>query len=164
MIEPIWTMVWNSPIGCLRLVANDRALIAIQFIGDETRQARSLRSFSAGEDSLVLRITQAQLEEYFSGRRRRFTVPLHLRGSAFQMRVWQALQEIPYGQVISYRQLAQRIAQPQAVRAVGQANRKNPVPIIVPCHRVINHNGKPGGYAGGLLIKQKLLALEGIHL
>ncbi|NOX38013.1 MAG: methylated-DNA--[protein]-cysteine S-methyltransferase [Calditrichaeota bacterium] len=163
-IDRRWAVEWDSPVGRLRLVANEQALVAIQFLTNDHLQTDLPPPFSGGEDHPVLQTAIAQLQEYFAGRRRQFTVPVHLEGTPFQRRVWQALQEIPFGRVISYRMLAGRIGQPAAVRAVGQANRKNPIPIIVPCHRVINHNGKPGGYAGGLDIKRKLLALEGIRL
>ena len=102
----------------------------------------------------------AQLREYFEGTRQVFDVPLALSGTPFQLKVWAALTDIPYGETITYGELAQRIGQPDAVRAVGAANGKNPVPIIVPCHRVIGSNGKLTGYGGGLPIKAALLDLE----
>ena len=102
----------------------------------------------------------AELREYFAGERRTFTVPLAPAGTPFQLRVWRALLEIPYGETTSYGELAQRLGQPTASRAVGLANGSNPIPVIIPCHRVIGANGSLTGYGGGLPIKQRLLALE----
>jgi methylated-DNA-[protein]-cysteine S-methyltransferase len=105
-----------------------------------------------------------QLEEYFAGRRKKFDVPLVLRGTPFQMAVWKALQEIPYGETRSYKEVAAAIGRASAVRAVGQANRANPVAIIVPCHRVVGSNGSLTGYAGAQIhLKEKLLNLEQAH-
>ena len=102
----------------------------------------------------------AQVKEYFAGKRKQFKLPLLMRGTEFQMAVWQALQEIPYGETRSYKDIAARIGRPKAVRAVGMANNRNPISIIVPCHRVIGHDGSLTGYGGGLPLKQHLLELE----
>ena len=114
----------------------------------------------------VLRETARQLDAYFSGKLRQFDLPLRLTGTPFQVKVWEQLQQIPYGQVISYGELARRVAQPGASRAVGGANRRNPIPIIVPCHRVISAGGALGGYSGNCegstQIKRALLKLEGL--
>jgi len=104
------------------------------------------------------------LAEYFDGKRRRFDLPVDLYGTPFQLRVWRELKKIPYGEVRSYKELARAIGSPKAVRAVGGANNKNPVPILVPCHRVIGSNGSLVGYGGGLSIKEYLLKLEGAPL
>jgi methylated-DNA-[protein]-cysteine S-methyltransferase len=104
-----------------------------------------------------------QLTEYFSGKRKTFTITLAPQGTPFQQRVWQALQSIPYGRTLSYGQIAKAIGKPKAARAVGAANGQNPVSIIVPCHRVIGSNGKLVGYGGGLSIKEALLAHESKH-
>ena len=112
------------------------------------------------EDDAVLRGVRDQLGEYFAGRRRLFDIPLALEGTPFQQRVWNALCEIPYGETISYGELARRIGHPSAVRAVGLANGSNPIAIIVPCHRVIGANGTLTGYGGGLPTKARLLDLE----
>ena len=101
-----------------------------------------------------------ELREYFAGKRRNFTVKLHLEGTTFQERAWAAMREIPYGATISYAQQAKQIGAPRATRAVGSANGANPVPIIVPCHRVVASDGSLGGYALGLTMKRRLLALE----
>ena len=103
---------------------------------------------------------KTQLAAYFAGSRQPFTVDCHVRGTAFQMKVWQILREIPYGQVVSYQWVADRIGSPAAVRAVGAANGRNPISIIIPCHRVIGKNGSLTGYGGGLAVKQRLLWLE----
>lgn len=104
----------------------------------------------------------SQLEEYFSGRRRVFELPLAPKGTEFQKRVWNALMEIPYGQLRTYRQIAQSVQNEKACRAVGLANNRNPIPIIIPCHRVVGSNGRLVGYAGGLDIKRKLLNIEAV--
>ena len=111
----------------------------------------------------VLEQAAGELEEYFAGKRREFTVPLAPRGTEFQRKVWAALREIPYGTTVSYKDIAVRIGNPNAAIAVGQANRWNPIPIIIPCHRVIGTNGKLVGYSGGRHIKGALLALEGVR-
>jgi len=105
-----------------------------------------------------------ELDAYFSGQLREFKCDLDLKGTSFQKRVWEALREIPYGQTRSYGEIAKTIGNPKAVRAVGRANGTNPVPIIVPCHRVIQADGSLGGFGGGLDLKKSLLELEGCHL
>jgi O-6-methylguanine DNA methyltransferase len=115
-------------------------------------------------DSELLRSTRQQLEEYLSGARKTFSVTLDLKGTVFQRRVWHILMQIPYGGTASYKDVAVTAGSPAAVRAVGQANNRNPVPIIVPCHRVVGSDGKLVGYGGGLDIKRRLLELEGIKV
>ena len=110
----------------------------------------------------ILEAAQRQLNEYFAGRRQTFDVPLDLRGTAFQLAVWNALLQVPFGETVSYATIAERIDRPSAVRAVGAANGANPIPIIVPCHRVVGRNGTLTGYRGGLPIKKRLLDLEGV--
>ncbi|MCC7449593.1 MAG: methylated-DNA--[protein]-cysteine S-methyltransferase [Anaerolineae bacterium] len=105
-----------------------------------------------------------QLTEYFAGQRRAFDMPLHMIGTAFQQTVWTALLTIPYGTIINYRQLAERIGNPAAIRAVGRANATNPIPIVVPCHRVIGADGSLTGFGGGLPLKEALLKLEGVDV
>jgi methylated-DNA-[protein]-cysteine S-methyltransferase len=102
----------------------------------------------------------AQVKEYFEGKRKQFNLPLAMRGTEFQVAVWQALQKIPYGETRSYKEIAASIGRPKAIRAVGMANNRNPISIIVPCHRVIGHDGKLVGYGGGLPLKEYLLELE----
>ena len=147
----------ESPVGPLLLVARGAELVRLHFVS-----GRKPVDVPAGsvEDASTLPSTREQLTEYFNGTRRVFDVPLALEGTAFQRRVWTALCEIPYGETISYGQLARRIGQPTAVRAVGLANGSNPIAIIVPCHRVIGANGTLTGYGGGLPTKARLLDLE----
>lgn len=111
----------------------------------------------------LLREACLQLDEYFQGRRKQFDLPLHYEGTAFQRRVWSQLQKIPYGETRSYEEVAAAIGSPKAQRAVGQANRRNPIMIIVPCHRVLRKNGDIGGFACGLSAKRYLLELERIR-
>lgn len=151
-----WIM--HSPIGPLYLVASDKGLRMIYW----NRQADPLTANLHSESTAVetLKSTVRQLEEYFQGKRTEFQIPLDVEGTAFQKRVWEELKKIPYGQTISYRTLSERIGNPKAARAVGSANGKNPLSIIVPCHRVIAADGSLGGYAGGLPGKKALLDLE----
>ena len=140
-----------SPVGQLTLRTEDGKLTAILF-GDH-------RIGGTGEDP-VLDQTEAELREYFAGERKVFTVPVHLSGTDFQMKVWAALQEIPYGETATYGEIAARIGSPRACRAVGTANHNNPISIVVPCHRVIGANGSLTGYGGGLPVKAYLLEWE----
>lgn len=142
--------VMASPVGPLTIEGDETAITALHF-GDLG---------SAGTAPL-LREAQKQLEEYFRQQRRTFTLPLRFQGTPFQGRVWAALAEIPWGQTIPYRQLAELAGSPKGFRAAGNANGKNPLPILLPCHRVIAADGSLGGYSGGLAIKSALLALEG---
>jgi methylated-DNA-[protein]-cysteine S-methyltransferase len=151
--------VVDSPVGPLTLVANDAGLAAILWKDDSPARV-PLPDLVADEKNPILLETERQLEEYFSGERQEFTVPLDFAGTDFQRRVWSALLGIPYGETRSYGQIAQQIGAPEAVRAVGAANGRNPISIIAPCHRVIGSNGKLTGFAGGLEAKARLLALE----
>ncbi len=148
------TMTCGSPFGQIMIEANDRALVALWLPG-----ARPLESRSTPRRSVILSLVAQQLEEYFAKERREFSLPLEMSGTQFQRRVWDELSLIPYGTTISYGTLAQRIGHPRSSRAIGQANARNPIPIIVPCHRVVASNGL-GGYAGGLAMKETLLQLE----
>lgn len=123
---------------------------------DEMKSATKLRT----DDPYMCGIFD-QLEEYFKRERKKFNLPLDISGTDFQMKVWDELAKIPYGKTISYKQLAKALGSLKLVRAVGRANGANPVPIVIPCHRVINSNGNLGGYSGGAGIKEKLLELEG---
>ena len=150
----------DSPVGRLKLVATNDGLAAILWERDRPRRVR-LNIDGAGDDHAVIVETERQLEEYFAGRRSSFTVPLDPAGTAFQRTVWNALLTIPFGETRSYGQIAQQIGTPDAVRAVGAANGRNPISIVTPCHRVIGATGKLTGFAGGLDAKAFLLALEG---
>jgi methylated-DNA-[protein]-cysteine S-methyltransferase len=149
--------VVESPVGPLTLVAVDGTLAGLYM----RRQRHRPPAETFGEPGTEPFTEVAdQLRAYFDGRLTRFDLPMVFAGTAFQKRVWSALQDIPYGETISYGQLADRIGQPTAARAVGLANGKNPIGIIVPCHRVVGSTGDLTGYGGGLPTKQRLLALE----
>ena len=148
----------DSPVGPLMLAADDHALRHIEF-RDNCHPA-DRRDWHGG-DNEVLQAAQQQLGEYFAGRRRVFDLPLAPVGTQFQRAVWQALADIPYGGTISYAQVAQRLGNPHGTRAVGAANGRNPLPIVLPCHRVIGADGGLTGFGGGLPTKEFLLRLEG---
>jgi methylated-DNA-[protein]-cysteine S-methyltransferase len=150
----ISTVPMDTPIGRLVLEGEGDVLIGIRLPNDPTPGG------DAAAATPVLKKTALQLAEYFAGERTGFDVPMELDGTEFQRQVWAELSRIPYGQTISYGELALRVGRPRAPRAVGQANGRNPIPIIVPCHRVLAGNGL-GGYGGGLPVKRALLALEG---
>ena len=149
----------ESPIGKLKLVASDKGLVAILWENDRPRRVR-LSEMLENEQHPVLVATEQQLGEYFAGKRKTFSVALDMRGTRFQKDVWEALLAIPFGETRSYGQLAKQLGNPRATRAVGAANGRNPVSIIVPCHRVIGSSGKLTGFAGGLETKAHLLSLE----
>jgi methylated-DNA-[protein]-cysteine S-methyltransferase len=152
---------FESPIGRLLLTSDGIALTGLYM--EPSRKAQSTDGWT--EDVTVAPLSAAvrQLTEYFDGTRRAFDLPLRLLGTTFQTRVWRELTEIPYGQTWSYGQLAKRIDNPTASRAVGLANGRNPISILVPCHRVIGADGSLTGYGGGLERKRWLLAHEGLH-
>jgi methylated-DNA-[protein]-cysteine S-methyltransferase len=152
-----WTE-WRITDGPrLRLVATETGLCAIEFIDESEASAGS----GVRDDAHPLLVEAIrQLRAYFNGTLRVFQLPLEMAGTDFQLRVWNLLREIPYGETRSYRDLAVGVGRPQAVRAVGAANGANPLAIVVPCHRVIGSDGKLTGYGGGLALKKKLLELE----
>jgi methylated-DNA-[protein]-cysteine S-methyltransferase len=149
-----------SPVGQLKLVASDTALAAILWENDDPKRVR-LDITGEDPDHPILVETERQLREYFAGKRKAFSVKMEFAGTEFQRRVWQALLAIPFGETRSYGDIARALGNPAAVRAVGAANGKNPISIIAPCHRVIGSTGKLTGFAGGLEVKARLLALEG---
>lgn len=149
----IYCEVHDTPIGKINIGADDENILWLRF-GDAE---------ASGKNKITTKAFR-QLKEYFAGKRKVFDLPLKLQGTAFQVRVWEELQKIPYGETISYKSLAERSGNPQASRAVGGAMRENSIPIFIPCHRVITSAGELGGYSGGLDIKRKLLELEGTHL
>jgi len=149
----------DSPIGVLTLVASRTGVVAIEFPGHDFPPQRPGK-FQYVEDANYTRECAEQLKAYFAGTRREFSVPLDLRGTDFQLQCWHALLDIPYGETRSYAEIARTVGNPQAFRAVGMANHCNPIPIIVPCHRVVAANGTLCGYGGGLDIKRRLLDLE----
>lgn len=146
----------DSPIGVLTLVASDAGLRKV--LWDDRVDEAGDAMFDDGHP--VLEAATAQLREYFAGDRKHFDLPLDLIGTDFQKDAWLALASVPYGETTSYGEQAERIGRKGAFRAVGAANGKNPVPIVLPCHRIIGANGALTGFAGGLGIKQQLLALE----
>ena len=154
---PTTTMPLETPIGRLVLECDGDVLIGV-WLPHERRHGRR----DADDVPPVLKEAATQLEEYFAGERRDFDVPMELDGTPFQQEVWAELSRIPYGETISYGELARRVGRPNGPRAVGQANGRNPIPIIVPCHRVLASNGI-GGYGGGLKVKRALLAIEGVQ-
>jgi len=148
---------YQSPLGTILLQATEQGLSGAWF-EQQTTMPDTLGEYT--EHHPILEQASTELADYFAGTRTQFEVPLDVQGTAFQQQVWQMLQQIPFAQTWSYQQLAEAIDNPKAVRAVGLANGKNPVSIIVPCHRVIGKSGKLTGYAGGVARKQALLELE----
>ena len=152
----------DSPLGRLRLAAADAALVRVDFLdGEGTARAhpddeRLLES----QDAALLREATSQLRAYFAGELRDFDVPVAPRGTPFQLEVWRALRAIPYGTTTSYGAIARTLGRSGASRAVGLANGSNPIPVVIPCHRVIGSDGSLVGYGGGLAIKELLLSLE----
>jgi methylated-DNA-[protein]-cysteine S-methyltransferase len=156
-METLYYDYLETPIGSLLLVGDGARLVELGF--PSGKAARRHQPGWVHDPRQFTRI-KAQLNDYFAGRLREFDIPLAPRGTDFQRQVWQALQTIPYGETVSYGELARWIGRPKASRAVGAANGQNPIPIIIPCHRVIGSSGKLVGFGGGLPTKQKLLALE----
>lgn len=149
----------ESPVGPLLLAASDAGLHVVAF--PEPRHAVAPDVVGEAGEHPVLQRAAAQLREYFAGTRRQFDLPLAPAGTPFQRHVWQTLASIPYGETITYRELAARTGRPSASRAVGAANGRNPLPIVLPCHRVIGADGSLTGFGGGLPTKRFLLELEG---
>ncbi len=156
MSEILYTTV-PSPVDTLLLAGDGRRLQRLSIQGGRS-PVRTLAGWRRCDEAFV--DERSQLEEYFDGRRRDFDVELALSGSTFDVTVWQALRQIPYGETISYGELARRIGRPEAVRAVGAANGRNPIAVIVPCHRVIGADGSLTGFGGGLPRKRRLLEIE----
>jgi methylated-DNA-[protein]-cysteine S-methyltransferase len=149
----------SSPVGRLKLVASANALVAVLWEKEQLKPVK-LDAAKLEPRHPILLEAERQLGEYFTGGRSQFELPLELRGSEFQKKVWRALTEIPFGQTRSYFDLAKAIGSPKACRAVGAANGRNPLPIVIPCHRVIGRDGTLTGFGGGLETKATLLALE----
>ncbi|HTS34606.1 MAG TPA: methylated-DNA--[protein]-cysteine S-methyltransferase [Candidatus Solibacter sp.] len=170
-METLHSTIFNSPIGPLFLAASAKGLVALEFDARQPGQQtirpnpRDLRAennrvrFEESKQALQPYIDE--LKEYFAGQRREFTFALDMRGTEFQIACWQALLAIPYGETRSYADIARVVGRPQGFRAVGMANNRNPIAIVVPCHRVIASDGTLCGYGGGLDLKRKLLELEG---
>ena len=155
-----YTMI-DSPFGPVCLVGTAQSVIRVDFQrGDRPVQLASTWQGHTGQ----LALAQQQLQEYFQGQRRQFVLPVAPAGTPFQQRVWRALQDIPFGTTLTYREVARRLGMPGAARAVGHANSRNPIAIVVPCHRLIGSDGQLRGYAGGLALKRGLLQHEGAQL
>lgn len=146
----------DAPIGIVRIIEEDGFIISVHTM----QEIESMSDDIVYRETEILLSAKKQLEEYFAGIRKNFDLPLKPKGTPFQLLVWEQLKQIPYGETRSYGEIAKAIGNPKASRAVGGANNKNPIGIIVPCHRVIGANGKLVGYAGGLDMKEKLLMLE----
>jgi len=160
--EMIYYIEHASPLGALVLAASEHGLRGVYFAAQ--KHFKGTQDWGHAPDHATLREAARQLDEYFARRRTRFDLPLDMDcGTEFQRAVWQELQAIPFGHSASYAALAQRIGKPRAVRAVGAANGRNPLSIVVPCHRVIGASGALTGYAGGLERKAYLLTLEGLR-
>lgn len=147
--------IYNTVLGYITIITDEESLIEIDF-GKNYKGTEK-------ETDLIKNIKK-QIDEYLLGNRKYFDIPIKLNGTKFQLRVWDELRKIGYGEYISYQELARRVKNEKYARAVGSANNKNPIPIIIPCHRVINKNNSLGGYASGLNIKTKLLEIEKVNL
>ncbi len=153
----------DTPIGKIYMICEENHLVKIEWNDDFLQPDSSKQRFMYDPDHPVLKRVTSQMEEYFLGRRSTFDVPFKMKGTDFQMEVWQALSNISYGEVKCYQDIAKEINRPLAVRAIGQANRRNPLPIVIPCHRVIGKNKAMVGYAGDKIgMKEQLLKLEGV--
>lgn len=171
----------DSPVGPIEICSNGRALTEVRFLSEKRRRASSAvsargsggrtqsprpasasrtESTHLGGKTDLLQRAARQLEAYFQGRRKEFALPLDPEGTPFQKQVWEELQRIPFGETVSYKEIARRIGRPTATRAVGLANGRNPLAIVIPCHRVIGQDGSLTGYGGGLPIKRRLLDME----
>jgi methylated-DNA-[protein]-cysteine S-methyltransferase len=151
----------ESPVGRLKIVASDKGLTAILWENDNPNRIR-VRTYTENSTHPVLLEVEQQLQEYFAGKRTLFSLPLDPVGTEFQREVWNILSGIPYGETMTYAGIAKQMGNPKAVRAVGAANGRNPISIVVPCHRVIGSSGELTGFAGGLEAKATLLSLEGV--
>ena len=151
---------YRSPVGTLTLVASASGLRAVIWPGERAGRVGLAGTTPTSGEAPVLAAATTQLDEYFAGTRTTFDLPLDLRGTAFQLAAWQALREIPYGETRTYAEQAARLGRPAAVRAVGAANGRNPLSIVLPCHRVVGSDGALRGFAGGIEAKAALLAFE----
>lgn len=155
MNNRIYDSSYHSPIGEIYILANENSIIGISIDSKFSEESVNI-------ENDVIKQCKKELNEYFNGKRNFFQVPIYYEGTIFQKKVWEELLKIPYGKVKSYKDIAESIGNPKAVRAVGGANKKNPIPLIIPCHRVIKSDGKLGGYMGIRTdIKEYLLKLEG---
>jgi methylated-DNA-[protein]-cysteine S-methyltransferase len=160
MTEKLAYKFMRSPVGRLKLIASERGLVAILWDADDKTSRVALPAAGKKSRHPVLLDTEQQLQDYFAGRRKKFSLKLDLRGTPFQKKVWRALLRIPFGETRTYSDIARTVGHPKSARAVGAANGKNPISIIAPCHRLIGSTGKLHGFAGGLKAKADLLKLE----
>ena len=155
-------LYYQSPIGVLKIKEENNCIVGVHLL---TESEEVWHTEEECKCSHLLTTTCKQLEEYFSGARTQFTIPIaYPHGTPFQHSVWNALRDIPYGETRSYEDIAVAIGNPKAVRAIGQANTRNPILMLVPCHRVINKNGTIGGFGCGVEVKKQLLQLEGLEI
>lgn len=156
----------SSPLCTLHAYADENALVGLFFSADTRYWLKRgyKKSDILNQPNAVLKKLKVQLGEYFRGERKKFDLPLKFEGTEFQKQAWKALARIPYGKTLSYGEQASSMGMKKAVRAVGSANGKNPISIVIPCHRVIRSDRSLGGYGGGLSLKEKLLSLEGVRL
>lgn len=150
----------SSPVGMLRLVASSKGLYAVLFHDGKDSRLSLLKNMKHDDNHPILKKAEAQLAEYFLGKRKQFDLALDMQGTVFQLKAWKELQRIPYGRTVSYREQAQGMGDAKKARAAGMANGRNPLSIVVPCHRVIGSNGELTGFGGGLKTKKFLLELE----
>ena len=165
-MDKVYYSIFGSSLGVIRIASTEKGVCKIALPKESEEDFSRWLEAHFGpqnviEDRSKNEAVLAELESYLAGELREFQSPLDLRGTEFQMKVWKELRTIPYGTTCSYRDIAERIGHPRAYRAVGAANRANPIPIIVPCHRVIGQDGSLTGYGGGLTMKERLLRLEG---
>ena len=159
-MKKIW--YYSTLLGKIGIAEENHEITDLIFESQEIKNKKHLKESIAEEETELLKKAAVQLHEYLTGRRREFDLPLNPAGTAFQKKDWKALQTIPYGQTVSYGEIAKQIGCPKGARAVGLANNRNPIPVFIPCHRVIGADGRLVGYGGGIDKKVKLLEIEGI--
>ncbi|WP_404449502.1 methylated-DNA--[protein]-cysteine S-methyltransferase [Sutcliffiella horikoshii] len=153
----------STPIGTIYVICHEEHLVRMEFDNEFLQEVKDGDLYVYAPEDPLCEMVTSQLKEYFAGSRSTFEVPYNLKGTPFQKEVWNALSNIPYGEVVCYQDIAVNINRPLAVRAIGQANRRNPLPIVIPCHRVIGKNKELVGYAGDKIgMKEELLKLEGV--
>ena len=150
--------IYNFEIGKILIVEDENYIVKVEFLNDKNQLLN--KKYGTEKETMLIRKTKLELMEYFDGKRRKFDIPIKLDGTEFQVKVWKELLKLPYGETCSYLDIAKKIGNPNAARAVGMANNKNKIQIIIPCHRIIGSDKKLIGYAGGIKIKEKLLKLE----
>ena len=161
-MERIFFQKLRSPVGELFIYADKDDLLALTFRQNKIQVLKQLGiERPVNQSNPLIQLTISQLEKYFKGELKSFQIPVRLSGTKFQLAIWNALRKIPHGEISNYKKQAIRLKKPQAVRAVGAANGRNPISIIIPCHRILGSNGSLTGYAGGISAKAKLLELEG---